>query len=50
MDEDGHYAHEFYREKQVRNKRGVVRWTMEKISNTFLIPQVRTVTFVNFST
>ena len=40
MDEDGHYAHEFYREKRVKNKRGVVRWIMERINNSYLIPQV----------
>jgi hypothetical protein len=40
MDEDGHYAHEFYREKRVRTKKGLVRWIMEKINNTHLTPQV----------
>ena len=40
MDEDGHFAHEFYREKKVRSKRGVVRWIMEKITSSHLIPQV----------
>ena len=40
MDEDGHLAHEFYREKRVKNRRGVVRWIMERINTTQLIPQV----------
>lgn len=40
MDEDGHYAHEFYREKKVKTRRGTVGWIMVKISNTFLSPQV----------
>lgn len=40
VDEDGDLAHEFYREKRVKNKRGVVRWIMERISETRLVPQV----------
>jgi len=40
MDEDGDLAHEFYQEKKVRNKKGVVRWIMQKISESQLKPQV----------
>ena len=40
MDEDGDLAHEFYQEKKVRNKKGVVRWIMQRISTAHLVPQV----------
>ncbi len=40
MDEDGDLAHEFYQEKRVRNKKGVVRWTMQRVNNAHLMPQV----------
>ena len=40
FDEDGHLAHEFYREEKVTLSTGVVRSRMKKIFD-HLIPQVR---------
>ena len=39
FDEDGHLAHEFYREEKVTSPSGVVRWKMKKIFR-HLSPQV----------